>query len=99
MMKRILAMKVRFMFWILLLLIVGCSNGKEQYSSLSTQEQEKLTNYQLNHEFISGCVTEKLHEINRDYCDQESNYCNIPPESFFDYQQWMKVYTACLVEF
>ena len=90
-------MKQYFMVTILLLFIAGCSNSNDPYSPLSAEEQQKLQNYQLNNEFNNQCVSDKLNKINRDYCDQESHYCNIPPESSFNYQQWVGVYRACIV--
>lgn len=80
------------------MLVIGCSQPQSQYSPLSENELQKLQSFQLKHEFISGCVTDKLHVINQNYCDQESHYCNIPPESVLNYQQWLKIYQSCIAE-
>ncbi|PKG39677.1 hypothetical protein [Psychromonas sp. Urea-02u-13] len=91
-------MKVAFTMCTLLLLIAGCSTSDSTYSPLSDFEQQQLQTYQLNHAFLSGCVTEKLADINRDYCDKENNFCNIPPEATFNFLQWLVVYQACIAK-
>lgn len=91
-------MRDHFYIVTLLALVSACSHQQSQYSPLSDEEQQALKSYQLSHEFIPDCVTKKLAAINRNYCNEESLYCNIPPDSSFDYQQWLMVYQACVVK-
>lgn len=88
--------KRHFVLSILFSLMAACSS-KVPYSPLTHQEQESLQDYQLNHEFIAGCGQQNLHQINRHHCDIESSFCNIPPSSWFNYQQWLTVYKQCRI--
>lgn len=88
---------------ILLLNTASVEGSALKKAELSSQEEDKLTEIVLNHEFYSGCVTEKISDIQMAFCDDNKEVCDggLDQEEVsqsLDYEQWRTIYKACIAD-
>jgi hypothetical protein len=90
---------------LLVLVIVQLAHAQTDKTVLSTQDKQRLNDIVLNHEFYSGCVTEKIADLASELCSSQ-NQCtdrideNPASNAVFveqlDYQAWLVIYKACI---
>ena len=88
---------------LLALVLMGCELVAGHACSypnvtLSSVEKKKLEEIQINNEFMSGCITEKISEFCEDICQEKSNICMAEQSPPINYSQWLNIYEACMVK-
>lgn len=65
---------------------IECNGEQVKVTYMTPMQQQEVERYALKHEFISGCVTEKLDVLKAKSCQTAST---------ISHQQWMSIYQAC----
>lgn len=86
-------------------LVFGCSSTKtpehiesnKSNSVLTEEESMRLKHISLTNEFLSGCVTYELSVIADELCDDSTKDCLEVAANRLNYNQWLKIYNACIV--
>lgn len=68
--------KLLYLFFIFLLLLVGCENGQTSNTATSYDEVGNVS----GSEIISVVVTGKINDTNQDYCSSDVDYADCPDE-------------------
>jgi len=79
-----------------MLLNVGCSvKAPLEGHGLSLEEEQKLDEIVLEHEFYSGCVTEEIADIHWQLCENQVE-CADDISDTLEYGEWLSIYRACI---
>jgi len=88
--------KNAFLILPLILLNLGCSaKGPSEGSGLTLEEEQKLDDIVMEHEFYSGCVTEKIADIHWQLCEDQG-ICEVDISDTLEYGEWLSIYRACI---
>ena len=85
----------------LILLVQGCTNMEKitcpPVAQLSSLESEKLNQTVLNNNFMSGCVTELISDLEALQSTELQNQCENDFDETLSYGQWMTIYSSCML--
>ncbi len=87
---------------VLILLVQGCSNMEEvtcpPVTKFNSLESEELNQTVLNNDFMSGCVTELVSDLEAVQSTESQNQCQNDFDETLSYDQWMTIYNSCMVK-
>lgn len=63
---------------------------------LSSLESEKLNQTILNNDFMSGCVTELISDLEALQSTEYQNQCKNDFDETLSYDQWITIYNSCM---
>ncbi|MGJ8647809.1 MAG: hypothetical protein ACSHXJ_13000 [Marinomonas colpomeniae] len=93
---------MKLLMVVLILLVQGCSNMEEvtcpPVAKFSNLESEKLNQTVLNNDFMSGCVTELVSDLEALQSTESQNKCQNDFDEALSYDQWMTIYNSCMVK-
>ncbi|MBD5771864.1 hypothetical protein [Marinomonas colpomeniae] len=87
---------------VLILLVQGCSNMEEvtcpPVTKFNSLESEELNQTVLNNDFMSGCVTELVSDLEALQSTESQNQCQNDFDETLSYDQWMTIYNSCMIK-
>jgi hypothetical protein len=86
--------KMRWMTWLLIPLLTACTAAETHRcttaNGITKEEEQVLEQRVMEHEFLSGCVTEAISD--------SLEHCTESTVEDLSFEQWQAIYRRCQVE-